>query len=81
MKSFRKLTVVLTAVCAAALPFSAKSGDKVQKITFVEDDGQKSMASKVYTLKYAKAADIAPFIRSAVFRYTTDSHEIGRAHV
>lgn len=73
MKSFHKLAAVLMAVCAAALPFSAKSGEKVQKITFIEDDAQKNMASKIYTLKYAKAADVAPFIRSAVLRYTRDS--------
>ena len=51
------------------LPFAVNADEKVQKITFIEDDAQKNMASKIYTLKYTKAADVAPFIRSAVVRY------------
>lgn len=56
------------------LPFALQAGEKVQKITFIEDDAQKNMASKIYQLKYVKAADIAPFVRSAALRYTADSH-------
>ena len=63
----------LLAAGAVALPMAAHAGDKVQKITFVEDDAQKFMASKVYVLKHTKAADIAPFIRNAVVRYAPES--------
>ena len=62
---------------AGALSFvldAAAEEKKVQKITFIEDDAQKNMASKIYTLKYSKAADIAPFIRSAAVRYCRESH-------
>ena len=56
------------------LPFAVNADEKVQKITFIEDDAQKNMASKIYTLKYTKAADVAPFIRSAVVRYCDESN-------
>ncbi len=51
----------------------AQEEEKVQKITFLEDDAQKVMTSKIYKLKYMKAADLAPFVRDAVLRYTEDS--------
>ena len=69
-----KFAVVLTAAAAVLQPSVSSATDKVQKITFIEDDAQKNMASKVYTLKYTKAADVAPFIRSAVVRYCRESH-------
>ena len=58
-----------------ALPVHAAEGkeEKVQKITFVEDDAQKNMATKIYELKNTKAADLAPFVRGAVLRFTGDS--------
>ncbi len=46
-----------------------EAGEKVQKITFVQDDAQFNMVSKVYTLKHTAAADIAPFVKSAVLRF------------
>ncbi len=70
----QKCAAVAVAAGALSLPFMAKAGEKVQKITFVEDDAQKNMASKIYTLKYTKAADVAPFIRSAVIRYCRESN-------
>ena len=70
----QKCTAVLLAAGALTLPFAANAEEKVQKITFIEDDAQKDMASKIYYLKYTKAADIAPFIRSAAVRYTKDSN-------
>lgn len=65
--------VLMLAVCAAASSFGSATEEKIQKITFVEDDAQKKMASKIYTLKHTKAADILPFVRSAVKRYCEDS--------
>ena len=69
----QKCAAVLLAAGALTLPFAADAEEKVQKITFIEDDAQKNMASKIYYLKHTKAADIAPFIRSAVVRYTGGS--------
>ena len=65
----QKCAVLAIAAGALTLPFIAPAEEKVQKITFLEDDGQKTMATKIYTLKYSKVADVAPFIRSAAVRY------------
>ena len=72
-----KCAAVLLATGSISLPFAANANDpapKVQKITFIEDDAQKNMASKIYQLKNTTAAEIAPFIRNAVVRYCTESH-------
>lgn len=69
-----RCAAILAAAGALALPSGLCAGEKVQKITFVEDDAQKNMASKIYTLKHTKAADVAPFIRSAAVRYCEESH-------
>ena len=71
--NIHKCVAILVSASVAALPFAVKAGEKVQKITFIEDDAQKNMASKIYTLKHTKAADVAPFIRSAVVRYCEES--------
>ena len=71
----RKCLAAMVLAGAAVLPFAAYAQEeKVQKITFVEDDAQKNMASKIYTLKHTKAADLAPFVRNAVVRYCGESH-------
>ncbi len=62
----------LTVLALLAVP-CVQAEEKVQKITFLEDDAQKVMTSKIYKLKHMKAADLAPFVRDAVMRYTTDS--------
>lgn len=72
--NIHRCIAILAAVSIGGLPFAAKAGEKVQKITFIEDDAQKDMASKIYTLKHTKAADVAPFIRSAVVRYCEESN-------
>ena len=69
-----RCAAILAAAGTLALPSGLCAGEKVQKITFVEDDAQKNMASKIYTLKHTKAADVAPFIRSAAVRYCEESH-------
>ena len=68
----RKGLAVLTLAGMIAAPCAAVSAQeqKVQKITFIEDDAQKTMASKIYVLKHTKAADILPFVKEAVLRYT-----------
>ena len=70
---FYRCFAILAAATVTGLPFAVKAGEKVQKITFIEDDAQKNMASKIYTLKHTQAADVAPFIRSAVVRYCEES--------
>ena len=65
---------ILATASVVCLPLAGKAEEKVQKITFIEDDAQKNMASKIYTLKHTKAADVAPFIRSAVVRYCEESN-------
>ena len=72
--NIHKCFAILAAATVVGLPFAVKAGEKVQKITFIEDDAQKNMASKIYTLKHTRAADIAPFIRSAVVRYCDESN-------
>ena len=69
----QKCAVLAVAAGALTLPFIAPAEEKVQKITFLEDDGQKTMATKIYTLEYSKAADVAPFVRSAAVRYYAPS--------
>ena len=70
----QKCAAVVLAAGALTFSFAAEAQEKVQKITFIEDDAQKNMASKIYYLKYTKAGDIAPFIRSAVVRYCKESN-------
>ena len=69
-----KCAALLVTASALTLTLEAAAEEKVQKITFIEDDAQKNMASKIYVLKYTKAADIAPFIRGAAKRYCKESH-------
>ncbi len=55
-------------------PTEAKAaGDRIQKITFMQDDDQKNIVSKIYELKHTKAADLAPFVKSAAIRYVDNS--------
>ncbi len=63
-------------LAAGALSFcpTVQAETKVQKITFIEDDAQKNMASKIYTLKHTKAADLMPFVKNAVIRYCSESN-------
>lgn len=72
--SIHGCAALVAAAGFAGLPLMANADEKVQKITFIEDDAQKDMASKIYTLKHTRAADLAPFIRSAVIRYCGESH-------
>ncbi len=69
----QKGTAMLLAVGALSFCSTAQAEQKVQKITFIEDDAQKNMASKIYILKHTKAADLLPFVRNAVVRYCAES--------
>ena len=73
MKNF---TAVMLLAAFAAVPQSSWGNppdDKIQKIRFVEDDGQNDMTSKIYTLKHQKANDVVPFVLGAVKRYAKNS--------
>ena len=72
--NIHKCIAIVATASVVGLPFAVKADEKVQKITFIEDDAQKNMASKIYTLKHVNAADAAPFIRSAVIRYCEESN-------
>ncbi len=48
---------------------SREMGQKVQKVVFLQDDKQLNMVTRIYVLKHARAADLVPFIHSAVYRY------------
>ncbi len=58
-----------TAVEALSPTEIAEAGEKVQKITFLQDDAQFNIVSKIYELKHTKAADLAPFVKSAAVRF------------
>ena len=73
LKIHRCFAILVTAT-VASLSLTVKAEEKVQRITFIEDDAQKNMASKIYVLRHTKAADVAPFIRSAVVRYCEESN-------
>ena len=47
--------------------------EKVQTVTILQDDAQKDMVSKTFLLKHAKAADLAPFVKSAAIRFDGNS--------
>ena len=66
-------TAILLAAGALSFCSAVQADSKVQKITFIEDDAQKNMASKIYTLKYTQASDLLPFVRNAVIRYCAES--------
>lgn len=68
----KKLSVVLTAVFLLGI-FSIAYAGKTRNITFVEDDAQSYMVSKVYEIKHAKAVDLTPFVLGAVQRYSPNS--------
>lgn len=65
-------------VMAADPAPAAQQEEKVKKITFVQDDAQNNVVSRLFVLKYTKAADILPFVKSALIRYnnTEDAFRI-----
>lgn len=69
-----KLLVLLVALAAMSpVLYGNDSETKIQKIRFVEDDGQNYMTSKIYTLNYQKANNVVPFVLGAVKRYAKNS--------
>ncbi|MCQ2380222.1 MAG: hypothetical protein MJ025_04795 [Victivallaceae bacterium] len=65
--------VVQLAVMAALLAASVVYADSERKITFVEDNAQHVMTTKIFVLKHVKASDILPFVNRACLRYDKSS--------
>ena len=56
------------------LPAADESpGSGVRKLHFIQDDAQDYMVSKIYTLRYAQANDLIPFVSGIVMRYNINS--------
>ena len=47
---------------------------KSRTVHFIQNDAQPQMVTKVYTLKYLRAADLTPFILGAVKRFSPQSN-------
>ena len=45
---------------------------EIRDVSVVIGDAQENMVSKLYEMKYVRAADIAPYISAAVKRYNTN---------
>ncbi|OQA79372.1 MAG: Bacterial type II/III secretion system short domain protein [Lentisphaerae bacterium ADurb.Bin242] len=74
MKEKKLLFLLLGAWLPAAGVLSAQdSAAEVRTIRLLQDDAQLRLASKVYELKYVKAADIRPYIEAAVKRFHSKS--------
>jgi len=63
---------VLAAAMLTGMP-AAVSAEEVRTIHLRQDDAQVRFDSKVYELKYVKAEEILPFVKSAVLRYNRNS--------
>ncbi len=65
------LTISLAVLLVMSMTISYAG--KTRNITFIEDDAQSYMVSKIYELKYARAVDLTPFVLGAVKRYSPNS--------
>ena len=61
------------AVFAAGLSAAEPVNESVRKIRLIQDDAQDYMVSKIYSLKYAQANDLVPFVSGMVLRYNNNS--------
>lgn len=50
-----------------------QSGGGIRRLHFIQDDAQDYMVSKIYTLRYAQANDLIPFVSGIVMRYNINS--------
>jgi len=57
----------------SAVLFSAVAEEGVRQIRFIQDDAQDYMVSKIFSLKYAQANDVMPFLMGIVMRYNMNS--------
>ena len=53
--------------------YAAMAQGNIRKLHFIQDDAQDYMVSKVYSLKYAQANDLIPFVSGIVMRYNINS--------
>ncbi|MBR2373300.1 MAG: hypothetical protein IKA87_03620 [Lentisphaeria bacterium] len=76
MRRFVKTACLLTVIPAAVLlcgAAAAGTGQRKQTLHFIQDDAQDRMISRIFTLKYLHANDIAPFVTGMVRRYNMNS--------
>ena len=66
------LTLILTAGALFGAP-PAGTAPECRTLRFVQDDAQDKMVSRIFTLKYLQANDIAPFVTGMVKRYNMNS--------
>ena len=57
----------------AAAPAGSPAQPPRQTLRLVQDDAQDYMVSKIFTLKYIQANDIAPFVTGMIKRYNMNS--------
>ncbi len=62
--------VALLLSIPGAMPCFAEN---IRKLHFIQDDAQDYMVSKIYSLKYAQANDLIPFVSGIVMRYNINS--------
>ncbi|MBE6357097.1 MAG: hypothetical protein E7058_08310 [Lentisphaerae bacterium] len=60
MKKFTAFVLLAAFAAVPQLSWGNPPDDKVQKIRFMEDDGQNYMTSKIYTLKHQKPMMSSP---------------------
>ena len=66
------MAVIPAAVLLSGAPAAGSEPGK-QTLRFVQDDAQDRMISRIFTLKYLQANDIAPFVTGMVKRYNMNS--------
>lgn len=74
-RGFLSAKVVLAAVVISG-SWSAGAEtppQEIRKIRLIQDDAQDYMVSKIYSLKYAQANDLVPFVSGMVLRYNNNS--------
>ena len=77
MKRHLLLFALPLAVCvglsAAPAVRQGDSGAEARKIRFVQDNGNIRFVSRIFPLKHIKAAELIPYVKSAILRYNADS--------
>ena len=64
------VTAVLSVLFAEPV---VNTNRNIRKVHLIQDDAQDYMTSKIYSLKYAQANDLVPFVSGIVMRYNINS--------
>ncbi len=73
----RKTKLFMCLLAAVGIAVGSAHAEKVKQLLFLQDDAQLNMVSKVYELKHVMAADLTPWVKGAVKRYSDDA-AVGR---